>query len=115
MTDPSKAAMERALELFNQAGLRAEEDAFDPMTNVRTFARYIDTVDRVAREAVEASIARGDLPQTRTGLVKLMLPDEPDAPLDAIMRKKGVGQRVRSEVLYALTAAGYTITKDAQP
>jgi len=119
MTEPSKAAMERVDTLLSVAGY--DEDAFDLQTNVRAFARYIDTVDRVAREAFQLiTDAKLDGGAVAEGLHTLMLPDEPDAKtvLRQIMRKMNQHQviltsdKMAQHIESHLAAAGYTITKE---
>jgi len=92
-SEPSKAAMKRAGKLC--------EWGVPTLTDI---ARYIDTVDRVARDAIAHIHLCGGLVGEIDPLRNLMLPDEPVAPLDVIMREKGVGQQVRSEVIATLTA-----------
>jgi len=104
-SEPSKAAMERAKELIG-GGL-----------TFSTFARYIDTVDRVAREVkagIPGAISLHPL------LHDLMLPDELDAKLElrmALSKHLSAHDDIIAAVddqLTALTAAGYTITKGAE-
>ncbi len=106
MTDPSKAAMERAEKMISNG-------------YIEEVARYIDTVDRVAREVKDAlcnAVADDAKPWFHGALSTIMLPDEPDAKavlMKALDETFGCSPALRSEhMLTALTAAGYTITKD---
>ncbi|SLK03632.1 hypothetical protein [Novosphingobium mathurense] len=124
MTQPSKAAMERANELIRKITpenvLTCHE--VNPQLNYvdGAFCRFIDTVDRVARDCLENVKDVGGLPYTTHILQCLMLPDEPD-PLEEFSNE--LAQRLDVSPLAAkqalqnlidkglITAAGYEIVK----
>jgi len=109
-SEPSKAAMERAEKLAGGRYWVEQRDAV---------ARYIDTVDRVAREAMERAHRCGALDEDTEGLRTIMLPDEPDAkavmasalPM-SLLRDSKIRNAIIEDQIKALTAAGYTITKE---
>jgi len=100
-SEPSKAAMERAAQVL---GVSTRWDT-DTQAAV---ARYIDTVDRVAQAAI-TRIAEDERVEAEVILTRLMLPDEPDA---LTILEDELGHVAGLAAYEALTAAGYTITKD---
>ena len=100
MTEPSKAAMERAKEIYAGGG---------SLNVVPAIARELDRVNQVARDIAADLAHHFDLREDAVGVSKLrslMLPDPvPDAveELHKIMRGCGVGHGVRDEVIAALT------------
>lgn len=92
MTEPTKAAIRRVQDRFCEA----PDVGGDFDVAMHAFALEIDRVDRIAREAVERSIKRGDPPNERTGLVSLMLPGEPD-PLEELLSEWGLTNALRGE------------------
>ncbi|GFM29292.1 hypothetical protein [Novosphingobium sp. PY1] len=110
--EPSKAAMERANELIREI---TPENVLtchkvDPQNDYvdDAFCRYIDTVDRVAREAFEEADAF-----VRPLLKRLTLPDEPDPLAEALeLTQVHFSSEDNAAALRAaLTAAGYEIVK----
>jgi len=111
-SEPSKAAMERAQSM---SGYMNASASFIPVAAV---ARYIDTVDRVARDAETLIGDWGKAGPVVAGLRTIMLPDEPDAKLElrmALSKHLSAHDDIIAAVddqLTALAAAGYTITKE---
>ena len=103
-SEPSKAAMERVDALFKEWGSHGYRIGL---------ARYIDTVDRVARETLQlVTDLEMDGGPVAEGLRSLMLPDEPDAK--AVLATV-LGPLLVHKAVTALAAAGYTITKEPTP
>lgn len=115
-SEPSKAAMERAIDATQELHGCGVPGA---QSTLSAFARYIDTVDRVAREVLgwaEYEVC-GGLPPELTALRTIMLPDEPDADaVNPLIHE--VGDLIRNDPSkpwfehLKVAAAGYTITKE---
>lgn len=110
MTEPSKAAMERAKKICDGDGEPGSGTVFS------AFALELDRIDRVAREIEQALAGRhftGDGYLRSVLLPSIMLPDEPD-PLVEVCAAMGLGasSTAAGELRAALEAAGIKIVKD---
>ena len=121
--EPSKAAIERANELIRE--ITSENVLTCHKVNPQldyvddAFCRFIDTVDRVAREASKGvwdAYCPGTFLDEKLG--EIMLPDEPDPLVEAIRKTADCGRYSAEEqaaiLRHELAAAGLKIVKEGE-